>query len=197
MWHPSWSIANSIYELSTIVLLVGVFATGIGAAGIFWMAPIRDAYLKDAARAALQATTVTNGRAGHTDLGKENPSGRVAEPRSPRWELTQEQVALLSASLGDLTRQILIIRTADPEAATLSKQFAAAFERAKIPARVGVIERDASSSGVVLFDPDERRGAALAASFEQARIEMSWERRLHPRFPGQPILLVGKTSGPN
>jgi hypothetical protein len=192
MWHPSWRTANFLYELSTVLLLAGVLTTGIAVVGIWWMGPIRDAYLKvDAAQAATQAQERVN--SGQFDQGKEKLARIMAEQRPRPKQLTDEQTAILSASLGDPIRQLLIIRAADAEAATFGKQLAAAFERAKIATRVGVIEREAAPSGLFLYEPDESRGAALMASFDRAQIDIVWERRLHPRFSSQPILLVGRT----
>jgi hypothetical protein len=192
MWHPSSSTANFIYETSSLLLFVGILTTGIAAAGIWWMGPIRDAYFKaDAAQSGAEPSE----RAGnsHFEAGKQKLARLMAQ-RSRPPHLSEEQIHLLSSSFGDHIRELLIIRAADIHAAIIVRQLVEAFEKAKIRTRVGVI--DAAPAGLMLYDPDELRGGTITARFEQAHIDIGWEKRLHPRFPGQPVLLVGRSNQP-
>jgi hypothetical protein len=186
MWQPSWSTANFIYELSQVLFLAGILMSGIAIVGMVWMAPLRNL--------AVNLETTRSPQTENFQAGKEQLARVIAERGSRPERLTDEQTNVLSANLGDAVQTMLIIRVNDTEAANIAKQLAAAFVKARIPARVGVMESEGAPSGLVLYDPDASRGAALSESFEQAGIAITWEKRLHPRFPSQPVLLVGRVT---
>jgi hypothetical protein len=150
MWQPSWSTANLIYELSQVLFLAGILMSGIAIAGMVWMAPLRNL--------AVNLETARSPQTENFQAGKEQLARVIAERGSRPERMTDEQTNILSANLGDAVQTMLIIRVNDTEAANIAKQLAAAFVKARIPARVGVMESEGAPSRLVLYDPDAAAG---------------------------------------
>jgi hypothetical protein len=182
IWTVTEPLADFLFGLSNVVLVVGAAAVLVGTIGAIAMGGAKERFSNERISANEAETARANERTAHLEHESEVLRGAnlaLQEKIAPR-QLSEEQMNAAAAALSQHAGKSIFLRSyaLDMEGARFGQQLMAVFSSAHITvidSRLSVSGMGSISSGIRISGKDEAFGVALAEILHAENIAVEWE----------------------